>query len=82
MFQWRVILIAHKLIDVNPRLLESKGHPVYLQYKFGDSVTRFQLSSAGKAMKYVFERVKVQATYSRNQPMIVAETEAIKDEAG
>eukprot|EP00347_Sterkiella_histriomuscorum_P024404 403331233 len=80
MFQWRIIMIAHKLIDVDPKLIDSRGHPVYLQYKFGENVTKFQLSAQGQPVKYVFEKIKSQAAFSRNMPNIVAETEAMRDE--
>ena len=78
MFQWRILMVAHKLIvcltysqsivkDVNPRMLESKGHPLYLQYRFGEYVTRFQLSHQGEPVKIVIEKVKTQGGIAPNE---------------
>lgn len=43
---------------MNPKLVESKGHPLYLQYRFGEYVTRFQLSHQGEPVKIVMEKAR------------------------
>ena len=63
---------------MNPKLFESKGHPMYLQFRFGEYVTRFQLSHQGEPVKIIFEKIKLQVKHSKNQ-QIVAETEDIED---
>jgi hypothetical protein len=58
LYQWRVLLIAHKLLDINPvHFRTRKPVAIYLQYRLGEQTTRFQLTKQSYPIRYVEEKV-------------------------
>ena len=67
-----MLVLPHKFIDPDKELLDSKGHKVYLQYKFGDYITRFLLNEGIGNVKFTTEKIEKKTKLKGSQIHVVS----------
>lgn len=67
LYQWRVLLIAHKILDINPvHFRTRKPVAIYLQYRLGEQTVRFQLTKQSYPIRFVEEKVLSRVPFKQN----------------